>query len=333
MLSNSKVLITGGAGFIGSNLVESFLKNGNKVICLDNLSTGKFENISEYLTNSNFTFIEGDIRNFEECRKACLGVAYVFHHAALGSVSRSIEDPLTVAEVNITGFLNMLLAAKETGVKKVIYASSSSVYGDDETLPKVEPIIGKPLSPYAVTKRTNEMYAENFSRLYGMEIIGLRYFNVFGKKQNPSGAYAAVIPKFITSLMIGEAPIVYGDGSVSRDFTYVDNVVRANYLAAVTKFPDYNNEQLTTTSQLTSLFNIACGATTSINELFRMIRSEVSKFKPEIARIYPVYKDSRKGEILHSNADISKAKNLLKYFPAISLKEGLSLLINSQIRK
>jgi len=326
MLTNSKVLVTGGAGFIGSNLVESFLENGNHVVCLDNLSTGKFQNISEFKSNKKFLFIEGDIRNIEDCRRACSGIDYVFHHAALGSVPRSIEDPLTVAEVNIMGFLNILTSARKVKIKRIIYASSSSVYGNDETCPKVETKIGKPLSPYAVTKRTNEMYAENFARHYGMEVIGLRYFNVFGKKQSPDGAYAAVIPKFISALMKGEAPIIYGDGTVSRDFTHVDNVVFANHLAATTNISAINY-------QLSSIFNIACGSSTSINDLFHLIRSEISKYKPKVSGIAPVYKASRQGEIMHSNADIFKAKSILKYLPNSTLNNSLSYLIMCLMQK
>ena len=319
MLTNSKCLVTGGAGFIGSNLIEVFLKADNQVVCLDDLSTGKKENISEFLSNKNFTFIEGDIRNLDICKKACDGVEFVFHHAALGSVPRSIKNPIATSEVNIMGFLNILTAARDAKVKRFIYASSSSVYGDDETLPKIETRIGKPLSPYAITKRSNELFAENFSRLYGMETIGLRYFNVFGKKQDPNGAYAAVIPKFISALIKRESPLIYGDGTISRDFTYIDNVVFANQLAALVSL-----SSLTTIShQLSTIFNIACGQSTSINELFTLIRGELSKHDIRIASIDPIYGAPRHGEILHSNADISKAHQFFGYSPQLSLLEGL----------
>ncbi|MEI6054631.1 MAG: SDR family oxidoreductase [Lentisphaerota bacterium] len=323
MLTNSRILITGGAGFIGSNLVETFLKCGNQVICLDDLSTGKKENISEFLTNKNFTFIQGDIRNFETCRKSCEGVEFVFHHAALGSVPRSIKNPIATSEVNIMGFLNVLTAARDAKVKKIIYASSSSVYGDDATLPKIESRIGKPLSPYAITKRVNELFAENFSRLYGLETIGLRYFNVFGKKQDPNGAYAAVIPKFIAALIKHESPIINGDGTISRDFTFVDNVVHANQLTAISPIP----QPTTINQQLSTIFNIACGQTTSINELFHIIRSELTKYDSSISSIQPIYGASRKGEILHSNADITQAMTLIGYSSKFSVLEGLKEIV------
>lgn len=318
-MANSKVLVTGGAGFIGSNLVEAFLKSGNQVICLDNLSTGKKENISEFMDGKNFTFIQGDIRNLELCKKACEGVEFVFHHAALGSVPRSIKDPIATSEVNIMGFLNVLTAARDAKVKRLIYASSSSIYGDDETLPKIESRIGNPLSPYAITKRTNELFAENFSRLYGLETIGLRYFNVFGKKQDPNGAYAAVIPIFITALIKHKSPVINGDGTISRDFTFVDNVVHANQLTAISPIP----QPTTNNQQLSTIFNIACGNSTSINDLFLMLKNNLAKYDSKIDSVHPVYGAPRQGEILHSNADITKAKEILGYLPKISVKEGL----------
>ena len=232
--TKKRILITGGAGFIGSNLCEALLKKDNKVVCLDNFATGKRENIKEFLNDPNFTLIEGDIRKLDDCLKATKGVDYVLHQAALGSVPRSIKDPITSNDVNVSGFLNMLVAARDNGVKSFVYAASSSTYGDSESMPKVEDIIGKPLSPYAITKYVNELYADIFSKTYGLETIGLRYFNVFGRKQDPNGAYAAVIPKFVSQLMNGESPVINGDGNYSRDFTYIDNVIQANLLSLVT---------------------------------------------------------------------------------------------------
>jgi len=233
-LSNKTILVTGGSGFIGSNLCEALLKKENKVICLDNFATGKRENIIEFLENPNFTLIEGDIRKLEDCFNATKGVEYVLHQAALGSVPRSIKDPITSNEVNVNGFINMLVASRDNGVKRFVYAASSSTYGDSESMPKVEDVIGKPLSPYAITKYVNELYADIFSKTYGLETIGLRYFNVFGRKQDPNGAYAAVIPKFVSQLMKGEPPVINGDGNFSRDFTYIDNVIQANLLSLET---------------------------------------------------------------------------------------------------
>lgn len=319
MISNSRVLVTGGAGFIGSNLVESLLHQNNEVICLDNLSTGKKENINEFIANKHFKFIEADIRDLKECQKACDCIDFVLHQAALGSVPRSIKDPISSAQVNIMGTLNMFVAARDAKVKRFVYASSSSVYGSDETLPKVENKIGKPLSPYAVTKNAVELFAENFFRLYGMEIIGLRYFNVFGKKQDPFGAYAAVIPRFISALIKRESPVINGDGTISRDFTFVDNVVFANQLAALVPSSELKTQNITTNM----VFNIACGHSTSINDLFSMIRTSLSQYDGVILGLNAIHGPNRLGEILHSNADISQAIRYLGYEPKYNIAEGL----------
>jgi UDP-N-acetylglucosamine 4-epimerase len=313
ILKDSRVLVTGGAGFIGSNLVDSFLTSGNTVVCLDNFSTGKRKNIEPFLTNPKFTLIEGDIRNFDDCVKAAGNIDFVFHQAALGSVPRSIKDPMTSTDVNIGGFVKMLFAAKESGVKRFIYAASSSTYGDHPGLPKVEDKIGSPLSPYAITKYVDELFGANFSTTYGIDVIGLRYFNVFGRRQDPDGAYAAVIPKFVKMLMKHEVPLINGDGSVSRDFTYVDNVVQANNLAAVAQ----NKEALN------QVYNIAHGERTTLNQLFGMIRNLTAEFDSEILKIEPVYGPARPGDIAHSLASIDKAKNLLHYSPTLTVEEGL----------
>ena len=312
-LSSTKVLVTGGAGFIGSNLIETLLKQDNRVVCLDNFSTGKRENIAPYLNHPNFTLIEGDIRNMEDCKKATEGMEYLLHQAALGSVPRSINDPVTTNNVNIGGFVNMLVAARDSGIKRFVYAASSSTYGDHPALPKVEEHIGKPLSPYAVTKYVNELYASVFADLYGMEIIGLRYFNVFGKRQDPDGAYAAVIPKFIKSLIDGIPPVINGDGNHTRDFTYIENVVQVNQLALLTQ----NHEALNT------VYNVAFGDNASLNELYNQLTGLLSKYNPAIAGIQPIYGPPRKGDILHSLASIEKARRLLGYNPEYSLKDGL----------
>ncbi len=310
---NSKVLVTGGAGFIGSNLVEALLEQSNQVICLDNFSTGKRENIEPFLSNPDFTLIEGDIRDRNTCATACVGVDYVLHQAALGSVPRSILDPVTTTEVNISGFVNMLFAAKEAKVRRFIYAASSSTYGDSKTLPKVEDQIGKPLSPYAITKYVNELYAENFSSLYGIETIGLRYFNVFGRRQDPHGAYAAVIPKFVISLINHEAPVINGDGSISRDFTYIDNVVQANQLAALAGKKAVN-----------TVYNVACGEQTTLSELFHLLREKFAQYDPAIATVEPVFGPNRSGDIPHSLADIGKAIRMLGYEPRYNVSAGLA---------
>ena len=311
--STYHILVTGGAGFIGSNLCEALLTNGNKVTCLDNFATGKSENIAHLLSNPNFTLLEGDIRNLEDCHKACTGVDYVLHQAALGSVPRSIKDPITSNAVNISGFLNMLVAARDAKVKRFIYAASSSTYGDSATMPKVEDIIGKPLSPYAITKYVNELYADIFSKTYGIETIGLRYFNVFGRKQDPNGAYAAVIPKFVMQLMRHESPVINGDGSFSRDFTYIDNVIEMNIRAMVSKNKDAIN----------TVYNTAYGERTTLNELVLLLKKYLSEFDAEIANIATIYGSTRQGDVPHSLAAIDKAKNLLGYDPKYDIKAGL----------
>ncbi|WP_445457162.1 SDR family oxidoreductase [Flavobacterium sp. HNIBRBA15423] len=313
MISKKKILITGGAGFIGSNLCDYLLKKDNEIICLDNFSTGHKHNIEPFLSNENFLLIEGDIRNLEICRKAVKNVDYVLHQAALGSVPRSITDPITSNEVNISGFLNMLVAAKDEKVKRFIYAASSSTYGDSEALPKVEDEIGKPLSPYAITKYVNELYADVFSKTYGLETIGLRYFNVFGRNQDPNGAYAAVIPKFVKQLINLESPVINGDGNYSRDFTYIDNVIQMNELAMSVK----NNEALNT------VYNTACGQRTTLNDLVYYLKEYLSKYNNEIAKVEVKYGSNRIGDIPHSLASIEKAKKMLSYSPKYQLEEGL----------
>ena len=312
-LTNKRILITGGAGFIGSNLSEVLLEKGNTVICLDNFATGRKENIAHFLSNPNYTFIEGDIRNLTDCHQSVKNVDYVLHQAALGSVPRSIKDPITSNDVNVSGFLNMLVASRDAGVKRFIYAASSSTYGDSESLPKVEETIGKPLSPYAITKYVNELYADVFSKTYGLETIGLRYFNVFGRKQDPKGAYAAVIPKFVSQFMAGESPIINGDGEYSRDFTYIDNVIQANILCMLTE----NKEAINT------VYNVAFGERNTLNDLITYLKESLSEFDPKIKDIQVAYGPNRVGDIPHSLASIDKAKNLLNYSPQYSLKKGL----------
>ena len=307
------ILITGGAGFIGSNLCEYFLNKNYKVTCLDNFATGHKHNIEEFIENKNFTLIEGDIRNFETCQKAVQNIDYVLHQAALGSVPRSINDPILTNEVNVSGFLNMLTASRDAKVRRFIYAASSSTYGDSESLPKVENVIGKPLSPYAITKYVNELYADIFSKTYGLETIGLRYFNVFGKKQDPNGAYAAVIPKFVQQLMKHESPIINGDGNFSRDFTYIDNVLEMNELAMLTNNPKAIN----------TVYNTAFGDRNTLNDLVKYLKEYLSEFDSEIANIEIVYGENRLGDIPHSLASIDKARALLDYNPKYSLQNGL----------
>jgi UDP-N-acetylglucosamine/UDP-N-acetylgalactosamine 4-epimerase len=316
-LKNKKVLVTGGAGFIGSNLVESLLENGNIVTCLDNFSTGKRENIQGFSSHPRFKLIEGDIRNYDDCVKAVTGNELVLHQAALGSVPRSIKDPVSATDVNIGGFVKILFAAKEAGIRRFIYAASSSTYGDHPDLPKIEDKIGKPLSPYAITKFTDELFASNFAVNYGIEVIGLRYFNVFGRRQDPDGAYAAVIPKFVKMFTRHEAPLINGDGTYSRDFTYIDNVIQANNLAALAE----------SKSAINQIYNVAHGERTSLNELFTLIRSFAGKYDPEILKIEPIYGPERIGDIPHSQASIEKARKLLGYSPTHSVTEGLEKAI------
>jgi UDP-N-acetylglucosamine 4-epimerase len=317
-IKNHTLLITGGAGFIGSNLCDYFLSKGYKVVCLDNFATGHLHNLAEFINHPNFTLIEGDIRNITDCEKAVQGVDYVLHQAALGSVPRSIKDPVTTNEVNVTGFLNMLVASRDANVKRFVYAASSSTYGDSVGLPKVEDVIGKPLSPYAITKYVNELYAEIFSRTYGLETIGLRYFNVFGRKQDPNGAYAAVIPKFVMQLLKGESPIINGDGNHSRDFTYIDNVIQMNELAMTTQNPEAIN----------TVYNTAFGDRTTLNDLVASLKKYLSIFDPKIATIETKYGPSRAGDIPHSLASIDKAKKLLGYSPFFSMQKGLEQAVN-----
>jgi UDP-N-acetylglucosamine 4-epimerase len=312
-INNKKVLITGGAGFIGSHLVAVLLQQGNQVVALDNFATGKIENISDHIGRPDFKLLEGDIRNMEDCRQAVEGVEIVLHQAALGSVPRSINDPVTSNEVNISGFLNMLVAARDAGVSRFVYAASSSTYGDHPGLPKVEGQIGKPLSPYAVTKYVNELYADVFARTYDMQLVGLRYFNVFGPRQDPNGAYAAVIPKFIGLLLQHQSPVINGDGTHSRDFTYIDNVVQMNQLAATTDNPEAINQ----------VYNVACGEQTDLNQLFEHLKQALTEYDQEIARVKVEYGSERKGDIKHSLADISKAEKLLGFQPEVKVSEGL----------
>lgn len=308
-----KVLITGGAGFIGSNLCELLLEKGYEVVCLDNFSTGHRKNIEGWLQQPGFELIEGDIRDPEICRKAVDGVTYVLHQAALGSVPRSINDPKTTNDVNITGFLHMLIAARDAGVKRFIYAASSSTYGDSESLPKVEDVIGKPLSPYAITKFVNELYADVFARTYGMECIGLRYFNVFGRRQDPHGAYAAVIPLFVKQLLKHESPRINGTGEFSRDFTYIDNVLQMNVLAMETTNPE----------ALNTVYNTAFGERNNLNQLVDFLKEMLADYDPTIVDVPVIYGPQRKGDIPHSLASVDKAKQLLGYEPTHSLSDGL----------
>ena len=305
-------LVTGGAGFIGSNIVEKILYLGHKVKVLDNFSTGKRENIAEFLKKSNFELIEGDIRDINTCRTACKDVDYVIHQAAWGSVPRSIEMPVLYDDINVKGHLNMMQAARENNVKKFVYASSSAVYGDDPILPKQEGSEGKVISPYALTKRINEEYADLYYRLYGLETVGLRYFNVFGKRQDPNGAYAAVIPKFVKELLGGIQPVIYGDGETSRDFIFIDNVVEANLKACIA-----------TSEASGKAFNIGYGEKTSLNDLYKKLSELLEK-----TDISPRYEKEREGDIKHSTASIEKAKEILKYNTQYSVNEGLELTID-----
>ncbi|WP_370476218.1 SDR family oxidoreductase [Tamlana flava] len=312
-LKGKTVLVTGGAGFIGSNLCETLLLNDINTVCLDNFATGKRENITPFLKNKNFKLIEGDIRSLKDCHVACTEVDFVLHQAALGSVPRSIKDPVTTNDVNVSGFLNMLVAARDAKVKRFVYAASSSTYGDHEALPKVEEVIGKPLSPYAVTKYVNELYADIFQKTYGLDTIGLRYFNVFGKRQDPNGAYAAVIPLFVKQLIKHESPIINGDGSYSRDFTYIDNVIQMNILS------------LTTTNKdaLNTVYNVAYGERTTLLELATLLKKHLSEFDKSINNVEIKHRENRVGDIPHSLASIDKAKLLLGYNPKYNINDGI----------
>ncbi|MCZ4319940.1 SDR family oxidoreductase [Aequorivita viscosa] len=313
ILKNKNILVTGGAGFIGSNLVEALLKIGANVTCLDNFATGHKHNIAPFLSNKNFNLIEGDIRDLATCHTACKGQDYILHEAALGSVPRSINDPITSNDVNVGGFLNMLVAARDAGVNRFIYAASSSTYGDSEALPKVEDVIGKPLSPYAITKYVNELYATIFHTTYGLDTIGLRYFNVFGKRQDPNGAYAAVIPLFVKQFMDHESPLINGDGSYSRDFTYIDNVVQMNLLAITTE-----NE-----AALNQVYNTAVGDRTTLVQLTDLLKKHLTTFDPAIVEVEITHGPNRKGDIPHSLASIEKAERLLDYKPTHKIDTGI----------
>jgi UDP-N-acetylglucosamine 4-epimerase len=313
ILHNKTILVTGGAGFIGSNLCETLLNNNIKVVCLDNFATGKRENIAPFLENKLFRLIEGDIRNINDCHKACIDVDYVLHQAALGSVPRSINDPITTNDVNVSGFLNMLVAARDANVKRFIYAASSSTYGDHQGLPKVEEVIGNPLSPYAITKYVNELYADIFHKTYQLDTIGLRYFNVFGRRQDPDGAYAAVIPKFVKQFIDHESPIINGDGSYSRDFTYIDNVVQMNILAITS----------TNQSALNTVYNVAYGDRTTLLELTTLLKTHLSEFDASIKNVDIKHRENRIGDIPHSLASIEKAKQFLDYKPKFNINDGI----------
>lgn len=324
LLKPNTWLITGCAGFIGSNLLEFLLSSNQKVVGLDNFSTGFQSNLDQVKAIvgadlwKNFNFIEGDLRDLETCQKACANVDYVLHQGALGSVPRSINDPLTSNNVNINGTLNLFVSARDNKVKRVIFASSSSVYGDDATLPKVEHHVGNPLSPYAVTKKVNELYARVFTEQYGLEILGIRYFNVFGPRQNPEGAYAAVIPKWVKALIKNEDIVIFGDGKTSRDFTYVDNVVALNILAATA------SKKI----EAGTIINGALGDSTSLNDLFDMLRSNLATTYPHLQDTKPAYKDFRAGDIAHSMANMSKAKEILNYDPIVKIDDGIKKALN-----
>ncbi len=326
-----KIVVTGGAGFIGSNLCEYFLQQGYQVVCLDNLATGHIENMSEFIDHPAFSFIEGDIRDLETCRKAVGGADYVLHEAALGSVPRSIKDPITTNEVNIGGFLNMLVAARDAGIKRFVYAASSSTYGDSKELPKVEEHIGRPLSPYAITKYVNELYADVFSKTYGIECIGLRYFNVFGKRQDPNGAYAAVIPLWVKQMIQGNSPVINGDGTFSRDFTYIANVIEAIEKAMVTptelirQRAKFYNLELSDDHAINLVFNVAFGGNTTLNSLYETLRHNLAHHDSRIAALEPTYGPERAGDIPHSQASILKAQRILEYAPKYDAAEGFKM--------
>jgi UDP-N-acetylglucosamine 4-epimerase len=312
-LKNKTVLVTGGAGFIGSNLCEALLELGAKVRCMDNLSTGFISNIKSFIENDNFQFMEADITDLEACQRACHQVDYVLHQAALGSVPRSLKDPITTNAVNVDGFLNMLVAARDQNVKRFVYAASSSTYGDATKLPKIEDQIGAPLSPYAITKYVNELYATIFKTSYDLDTVGLRYFNVFGKKQDPKGAYAAVIPKFVIQLLNHESPRINGDGSFSRDFTFIDNVIQMNFLALTT------NNSLA----LNQIYNTAVGDRTTLVQLVHNLKKYLSKFDSAIANVQVIHGPERFGDVPHSQASIEKAIKLLNYKPTHNFESGL----------
>jgi UDP-N-acetylglucosamine/UDP-N-acetylgalactosamine 4-epimerase len=333
-----KILITGGAGFIGSNLIDHFLQLGHKVVCLDNLSTGFEHNIEHHYDNNNFTFINGDIRDLESCKQAVKGCDYVSHQAALGSVPRSINDPITTNEVNISGFLNMLIASRNEGVKRFVYAASSSTYGDSKKLPKVEHEIGKPLSPYAITKYVNELYADIFAKIHGMQCIGLRYFNVFGKRQDPNGAYAAVIPLWVKQLINHESPLINGDGDYSRDFTYIDNVVQANENSLFTSkdrfikgqvkyYGEKNHIMLNDKPVFSEVFNIAFGSQLNLKTLFSNLKNNLKHYDSNISLIEPNYGPCREGDIPHSVATIKKANTIIDYRPIYDAKKGFEMAV------
>lgn len=346
----NKVLITGGAGFIGSNLVDHFMTEGYEVVCLDSLATGFKRNIEHHLENQKFTFIEGDIRSLETCKEAVKSCDFVLHQAALGSVPRSINDPITTNDVNVGGFVNMLIAARDEGIKRFVYAASSSTYGDSKKLPKVEEEIGKPLSPYAITKYVNELYADVFAKTYGMQCIGLRYFNVFGRRQDPNGAYAAVIPLWVKSMLNYTSPLINGDGTYSRDFTYIDNVIQANEKAMTTSMEKirhgqfeyynvelekqkyYNQEKKSdslddefSSANFSEVFNVAFGGNTNLIELYDALKTNLGIHDPKILSLEPVFGPNRAGDIPHSKASIDKAQMILDYQPKYDAVEGFKL--------
>lgn len=312
-LRSARILVTGGGGFIGSNLVEKFLAQDNEVVVLDDFSTGFRENLARFEHDPRFHLVVGDLRSEDDCRKAVDGVDFVLHEAALGSVPRSIENPIRSTDVNVRGFVTLMDAARKARVKRFVYASSSSAYGDEPNLPKVESRVGEPLSPYAASKRAGELAAASFHRVYGLETIGFRYFNVFGRRQNVRGPYAAVIPRFLGAMIRGERPVIHGDGSNSRDFTYIDNILRINELALLTDRPDAPG----------SVFNAACGERTDLNELFRSLRDALAEHLPEAADIEPEYGPRRAGDVPHSLASIDKARAVLGYEPVVRVAEGL----------
>ncbi len=338
ILKNSKVLVTGGAGFIGSNLCEQLLEQGNQVRCLDNLSTGMRSNLEHLMEHPSFQFIEGDIRDYKTCEQSTEGIEYVLHQAALGSVPRSLKDPMTTTDVNIGGFVNMLFASVQAKVKRFVYAASSSTYGDHPDLPKQEHIIGNPLSPYAITKYVDELFAKNFSASYGIETVGLRYFNVFGRRQSPNGAYAAVIPKFVIQLINHESPVINGDGSYSRDFTYIDNVLHANQVACLASSDQLKAARLEYYQQhglkpeeldvISEVINVAFGGRTNLVELVNYLKTNLAKYDPEISEVEIKFGPNRAGDIPHSQASIEKGKMLFGYDPQYSVEEGLKIAVD-----